>query len=559
MPKPREQLVAEVKQEITRLHTFNKSDYQSLMRQVNKEFEPYRIMNLNLFQKLAKLSRAPGMVHPAQIHYYEIGRGGGKTTDMGDMMDVAAAMFPRGSGQFIASTYLHFLDRIIPSLRDGLEMWGVFENLHYFVRKEPPKNWNWEVPFKKPSDIRKHIRFYTGFGLNLISQDVKDDGKALNTDIEFGDESQKLDPEKMYENTTPALRGSKKLFESKPWFKKRFHRGTVDMVPTWIRDLHARQQQLDIYNRKREPKAREYAVNLLRFPCTVNLGNLPANFLADARAEAEAKNNVTEFKAFYLNEIPPSVEDGFYSLLNEKIHGYYPEFDIDNFDRNNQKRGCLNDSDCVRGVPLVIGADFGSAINCLNVCQNLQTINEFRVLKSMFVLGINNEIQDDLYQKFHDYYQFHDNRTVYLWYDASGNVETGFTRRNRAEMIRDQLSKLGWSVQLMTQQNTNPFHTEKFYLYQTMFKGDAPHLPKFRINMVNARDTYVSMTNAPAKTRTTGDTNKIEKDKRSEARLRTGERQRATDLSDALDSAIWGTFENMYRNRGVFVPGMVIR
>jgi hypothetical protein len=104
-------------------------------------------------------------------------------------------------------------------------------------------------------------------------------------------------------------------------------------------------------------------------------------------------------------------------------------------------------------------------------------------------------------------------------------------------------------------EKNNPLHQEKYDLFQTLLRGGHPALPKFRINMLNARDLFVSMDNAQVRHTQSG---KIAKNKGSEARLRTGARQLATDLSDALDYIVHGVMWKDFRYAGNYMPGMRI-
>lgn len=56
--------------------------------------------------------------------------------------------------------------------------------------------------------------------------------------------------------------------------------------------------------------------------------------------------------------------------------------------------------------------DWGSVINSLVVCQS--TSEEFRALKSMYVLGEDKKMQDDLADDFCAYYAAHTNKVCYL-------------------------------------------------------------------------------------------------------------------------------------------------
>ena len=80
--------------------------------------------------------------------------------------------------------------------------------------------------------------------------------------------------------------------------------------------------------------------------------------------------------------------------------------------------------------------------------------------------------------------------------------------------------------------------------------GEYNSVPTFRINTVNAYETFFSMENAPILP------DEIKKDKRSERNTR-GPRWKATDLSDAVDNLYYWMFfqsvgEQSYTNEVYF-------
>ena len=119
--------------------------------------------------------------------------------------------------------------------------------------------------------------------------------------------------------------------------------------------------------------------------------------------------------------------------------------------------------------------------------------------------------------------------------DNTGNLSTGHTRKTRAEQAQAFLVARGWRVSLMTTGRTNPEHSKKHLLWQNILKGNVSLLPKFRINKVNARNTYLSMRYAKTKAGSKGE---IKKDKSSE-RSKKLPRWNATDLSDSLDAPVY--------------------
>lgn len=270
----------------------------------------------------------------------------------------------------------------------------------------------------------------------------------------------------------------------------------------------------------------------------VNQKNLPEDYIERARRSAL---DPVLFEAEYLCKRPRRVKDGFYALLDESH--FYNDFDYDFYKTPGQAPDCRGDRDLVKGEPLLIGVDWGAAINCLTVNQYLKSINEYRTIKSMYVLGDDKQIQDDLFYQFHEYYQWHDTKEVHLFYDNQGNQATGITKETRAQRAAAQLRSLGWKVRMMTIGGSNPRHELTYLTWQYLLRGDYPGMPAYRVNKSNCRELIISMQNAGTKQDRYG----IHKDKSSE-KSSVIPRQHATDLSDANDKPVIALFSSFLRS-----------
>lgn len=513
-----------IRDAVSRIHERGSGDYTSLLRQVEQK---YRVVRLNAPQLAASFSMAKTLI-------LEWGRGTGKTTIIGDRLNKLHRQMPRSSGLLIAPTYQMTLTRILPALIQGLEMFGLFENLHYFIAQQPPRAWraSWGRAYQPPRSYDHYITFYNGMGAHLISQDVAGDGRALSTDWIIGMEAAMLSNDKLQENTDPTLRGTNtSAFRKSPLFGSRMYESSTPITPDgmWLLDYEAKAMAA--------PKQ----FNFISADCRDNLHNLRPGFLAEAK---EAALTQWLFEAEYLNVRVKMVKNGFYPLLNADVHAY-EAFNYAHYDRVGTKPDCRGDADLVKTHPLIVAVDWGASINCLTVNQYLKDDNEYRTLKSQYVLGSDQKIQDDLLADFHDYYQYHqaDNPNIYLWYDASGNNNTGISKQTRAQLAQSQLMKLGWKVHLMTVGGSNPRHDAKHVLWNEILAEKGTTFPRYRINRQNARELWVSMTSAGTVKNRDGT---VGKDKSSEKKTSVP-RQLATDLSDANDTPIFGLFYNRLR------------
>jgi hypothetical protein len=529
MKKSKKKTQAErIKAKIAELHERESGDYQSLLRQVRKK---QKKIQLNLPQLVFALTNQPET-------YLEWGRGTGKTTALGQRVTNLVGQMPRSTGLFIGPSYQYILTRIIPSFVQGLEMFGLYENLHYFIGRQPPVRWRkaWPSAFQPPKRHDKYITFFNGTGIHLISHDVKGDGRGLNTDWIIGDEAALLAKNKLQENTDPTLRGTNvHAFRKQSLFGSKLYVSSTPLTPggEWF----VNQEEIAV---KHPDK-----VAFISATCEHNKHNLREGYLEDAERNAYAK---WVYLAEYKNVRPTFSKGGFYGLLSDEH--WYSNYDYQYYVKVGQEADCRGDADLVKGVPLILGMDFGAAINCLTISQYLKSINEHRCIKSMYVLGSDQKIQDDLIQEFCDYYCHHDAKTVELWYDNTGNNKTGNTKKTRAEQAAGILRKNGWTVSLMTKGNTNPEHAKKHMLWEAIFREDNPQLPAFRMNQYNCKELKISMVNAKTKQGRNGE---VKKDKSSE-QSKTILRQHATDLSDAMDAVMYGRYYDVFRFGQASIP-----
>ena len=120
----------------------------------------------------------------------------------------------------------------------------------------------------------------------------------------------------------------------------------------------------------------------------------------------------------------------------------------------------------------------------------------------------------------------------------------------RAVQAANYLTALGWKVIRLSLTGTNPRHFDKYRLWERILQETDPRMPRFRINLQNARTTFVSMSRAKKKIGTNGE---VKKDKSAE-RHDNPQRQFATDLSDALDQPVFTLFNQLMRTAGAALP-----
>jgi hypothetical protein len=525
-----------IKAEIERLHYHNRGDaaVSELIKQIAKNYKP---IVFNPLQMTMRLMRQMGVKDLT----VEAGRGAGKSTAIADWSADVVYNMPRSNNLLIGETYQQILTRTLPSTILGWENLGLFQGLHYFVGRKAPEKWKWLMPYQPPKNFENAIHFHNGSIFALISQDKSNDGRGLNSDSQIKDEAGILDRHKLEQNTDPTQRGSNiRLFEKSRMFLSDL---SVSTTPLTIKGNWFIEKEE--YCQRHPNKAM-----FLKATCEVNAKNLPTDYLSKARA----KNLEWIFNAEYLNIRPKQIKGGFYPLLDDSKHTYN-NFNYAYYQRVGQAIDCRGDGDLVAGKSLNLSIDWGAVINCLVVCQHLT--QEYRALKSMYVLGDDKKIQDDLFRDFDDYYKYHkpSNNTIYLWYDNTGNNDTGVTKYTRAQQAQRQLTTLGWKVILKTVGGANPQHGKKHILWNEILKEKDTRLPKFRMNRANCKELWISMFNAKAIDDGKGN---IKKDKRVESNEKIP-REHATDLSDAMDTSVFGIFYHVMGGQIGTLPSISIK
>ena len=483
-----------------------------------------------------------------KVRILEWGRGTGKSTILARSIIDCVKQMPRSTGVMVAETYQQILTRTLPSTIAGLEQHGYYKDIHFFVGKKPPKAWGWPEAYESPLDYKRSMVFWNGTVLNFVSQDASaGSGRGLNTDWIIGDEAARMDEKKFQTDILLTNRGNLKRVAHYPDGTSKYFKdcplhhsvtlATSTPVTTegmWI----LKYEEQSILNPKK--------VLFLRASAECNRHNLGDDYFTEAKAIMPDFLYDAEVRNIRMKRI----EDGFYPQLDEGRH-CYNNFNYDYYEllTAGSNANCLGDNDIDPSKPLIIGMDWGKNINCMVVSQ--ADDHEHRILSNKFVLFP--KIIDDLINdEFIPYYEPHETKTIYFWYDPTGNVNVANSRKTYAQQAKELLEKKGWEVMLMTTDSVNVSHELKYYLMINILKGDDKY-PKLTVNKANCNELWISMSNAPAKT---GRSESIQKDKSSE-RKKSLDQSHATHLSDALDVIMVGMYVNRMDRSDYFIADRV--
>ncbi len=487
---------------------------------------PIREVKLNLMQAAVVKAITKGLKNIT----VEAARGTGKSTVLGKVIMTAVKEMPKSTGIIVGETFVQIKSRTLPSTKEGLMMFGLYEDIDYVVGK-CGKSLGFEMPFQSPDSWNNVIHFRNGAIAVLVSLDNPNSGRGLNAYWVVGDEAALLDYTRLFNNVLTTNRSVKEEFANAKLLNSNTFVSSVAMTAKgdWFtkRELLAKQ------------KPDEYV--FIKANAYVNAHNLVKGYIEKMKAEALSK---TLFEAEILNIRPKGVQDGFYGQLKPKIHYYQYQYNIDLLGgvTESYKPSCKYDKDLVRNVPLQMNLDFGGKINCMTVAQYLKTQKTVNFIKEFY--RKNPDILDELVDDFIDYYEPHKSscNEIHLYYDRYGNKKEANSKTTLAEDVMIRLRKAGWKVIDKTPKTNNPPHAAKYVLINSILSETDIRLPLVRINADNCPNLIISMENAPLK-----GNDAFEKDKSSE-RSTVILQEHATHFSDTLDYNLYWQFWHLADN-----------
>jgi len=468
------------------------------------------------------------------------GRGTGKTTIFADEIIKAMTYMPRGKVLFGGLTYFHIKNKSMGPIIAHWERRGLYQNIHYFIGTRAPKRWNWDQAYQPPLDYSHCIHFFNGFTIEFGSFDRPEMIRSGSYDGMMLDEVTKLKKTAIDSDLRPAIRGNREHFGKIKIHSFELFMGSQPLTKDgdWVFDI--------------EKMAIEY----------------PEDYMF---MEASAKENIKILGEKWLrNEkrnLPKIVYDieienqrrrgnisGFYPELSSQRHCYYDSYDYSFYDQQkiNPKTTplmeCRGDKDDLKDEPLYLSFDFGSTQNCCIIGQHHKSVNRFPIIKNFYV---ENEILPILVKKFIDYYQYHRDKTVYLYGGSDGTRKNdASSRQTYFDDVTTLLQKAGWTVYNRAQL-FEASHMDKFQFWSKFLSGNFPEVPAFAINMNNAMESFVSMDNAPILP------SEFKKDKSSERKI-DQPRWKATDLSDAVDNLYYWIYSPILLNEQIPTFNMMI-
>lgn len=466
--------------------------------------------------------------------FLEYSRGTGKSFVLAYFIMKAVREMPRATGILVGNTYMQILSRTLPSTKEGLASFGLYESLDYVIGRSGV-TMGFELPFQAPSNWKNVIHFRNGHIILMVSLDMADSsGRGINSYYVIGDEAALLDKERLYLNVHTTNRSYKTEFKYSPMQNAEIFASSTPLTKKgkWFTSME----------KKALKNPDKYA--FLRANAFANFKNLERSWFRRMEANSPSK---LHYDAEILNIRPPAVQDGFYAKLNPDIHYYGNKYDthyLEDIGNEYSRKHYTSrqDTDVVRSARVQMNLDFGKRINSMTVSQYLKSINEVRFLKEFFNKAPYDMI--DLLPEFIDYYKDHEEKVLELYHDVSGYAKEKGTKESMAERVMKYLRIHGWKVINKTPKTNNPLHMNKYDVLNEILAERDHRFPRIRINKDNCKNLCISMENAETKIK---ENSEFGKDKTSEL-SRSLPQEQATHLSDTLDYNIYWQFYLLVKN-----------
>lgn len=457
----------------------------------------------------------------------EWARGTGKSTILGWFIREAVSQMPRATGILVGETYQQILSRTLPSTKEGLAMFGIYEGYDYVIGRSGEDK-GFVMPFQAPSKWNNVIHFSNGFILIMVSNDQVNAGRGINSSFVIGDEAALLDKERLYNNVQTTNRSTcGGLYASKSLCNTEIYASSVAMTQKgqWFTDL------------EKVAEKQPWKVLFIKANSFANKHNLSKDWFERMRDNAPSQ---THYDAEIKNIRPKKITRGFYPALDPKKH--YVRYAYDNqylesigVSPSSSSFNCNQDTDYVKGSALVVTIDWGNIIT-MNVSQDQH--DKYVFLKTFYV-ETPKIIDDIIEEEFVPYYapiQKY-NSTIEFYYDRNGNSKVANSTLTFAQQAGAAFKRHGWNVIYKTRKHENPPHNEKFIVINYLLRyGGTNGLPLVQINEHNCNDMIISLENAPAKDGPKPNT--VEKDKSSE-RSKVIKQNHATHFSDTFDIPLY--------------------
>ena len=523
----------------------------------------------------------------APKNYYGIsGRATAKSSDILAERSIAIAEnMPGAYFAWVADTYENAIGNVRDALIEGWNRKCWEEGIHYVLDERPPKHFG--KPYKSPKSFKHTMSIYNGSFFKIVSLAQPSSAAGNSYQHLFGDEAKYFNEEKL-KKLTPAIRGEYTKFSESIYYRGRTFttdmpnpvEGEFDWIMQQEKNMDVDQIKLIISifvelnecrkdyfkaTKNRDPlklksvqkrlvklqgyynRARRDSTLFMIGSTFANLEILTLGYFEDTLEGG----NIEDFKTSILS-MKPGIPQGAKFYTNLGSHHFFEEGLKQNFIENHPlSQDFLPIAKDMRveyydpQLPVSAGMDFGDMISMVT---GQERGNYIYALKNIFAVpDENNKFVSEqsftlnkVAKQFVEFYKGHKNRTLYLFYDRSGNAYQNINR-DWANDTKVAIEKAGqeigeiWEVELMSRGQAKIDQAEEYRFMTKYLSEGIAGIPDVRIykNFNKELKSSLEITKIKVRKNSKGET-VIEKNKSSESlpyRLRP---MYSTNFSDAF-------------------------
>jgi len=467
-------------------------------------------------------------------NYYGIsGRATAKSSDILAERSIAIAEnMPRAYFAWVADTYENAIGNVRDALIEGWNRKGWEEGIHYVLDERSPKYF--DKPYKSPKSFKHTISTYNGCFFKIVSLAQPSSAAGNSYQHLFGDEAKYFNEEKL-KKLTPAIRGEYTKFSESIYYRGRTFttdmpnpvEGEFDWILQQEKNMDVEQIKLIITifvelnearkdyfkatkNRdalklkavqKRLVKLQAYYNRARRDSTLFMIGSTFANIEILTLGYFEDTlegGNIEDFKTAILS-MKPGIPQGAKFYTNLGTHHFFEDglkLDfIDNYSLHEEFKPTAKNMRFEYydpQLPVSAGMDFGDMISMVT---GQERENYIYALKNIFAVPDDETDKfvseqsftlNKIAKEFVEFYKGHKNRTLYLFYDRSGNAYQNINR-DWANDTKVAIEKAGqeigeiWEVELMSRGQAKIDQAEEYRFMTKYLSEGISGIPDVRI------------------------------------------------------------------------------
>ena len=490
------------------------------------------------------------------------GRRWGKSYPIALKIEDNVLEMPKSTGVFVAQSFRQAHSRTLPAALMALDALGIKRDIHYVIGKKPDKRLGFDSPYFLPSDLHDVVWFCNGTIMIIVSQEVPMGSNSLTINWLVGDEAKGLSYEKLSNELFPAMGGTSVHFPSPEkfphlWGVNFFTDMPVTKEGLWVINRYEKYKDNELYEliirnemRLREllaQPANQYTNNeiarlsrqqaFLRNKCLYfairpsldNIAIIGTNYIKQMERDLTPQ----VFDAEILSKRVTETKGKFYVNFSQTQHTYTATDRSKLNDYREQRYDSRLDTDVQHDKPIAISFDYNAQITWLVAAQIQGRMH--KTIKSFFT-KYDRRLREVI-QEFCEYYRYHIDKTVILYYDSTARSVNYIEAGHDAHfVIHDEFEKHNWNVKDIYL-STPMAHDKKHLLINDSFNGQGTLYPLF--NADNNVDLLRAIPLAGTKVGSKG----WGKDKSDEKKPETDENlpyEHRTDGTDAWDTNFLG-------------------